>query len=376
MLNKFNERFKILTESILTEWSSSAYSGEVPRPPRLKTPPNNYGNTGHNARYYDYYVQDEARNIYEDKYGDEKGRKLWEGIIYKGNAMFTACDEILGELRTMEELNHNWWYYHKDLERAAGDLQEFFRAKPSWIYNWTMWILTQMVDGKKFTHDFISSCIPTFKWFLNKYPLTFGVLLQAAGIDDIENYKLSKKVQAKVDAEAAARAEAERKAEEERLKQARIAAEKQAAADENAELVAKYGDKFGDYWVKIFMRGNPGTYIQNLFDLSVGVDNIINLPAPTNKDEQRIYDIIAKSQATYQPYTTHQWDYEKHKHKTVTKGWHYKKGETADIRKCQLRKAVDLAYDMNAKITDEGKRAKRRAAAEKYGLTFIAEKFR
>jgi hypothetical protein len=116
-----------------------------------------------------------------------------------------------------------------------------------------MWILTQMVDGKKFTHDFISSCIPTFKWFLNKYPLTFGVLLQAAGIEDIEKYKLSKKVQAKVDAEAAAKAEAERKAEEERIEKERIAAEKQAAADENAELVAKYGDKFGEYWVKIFM---------------------------------------------------------------------------------------------------------------------------
>ena len=37
------------------------YTDAVPRPPRLKTPPNNYGNTGHNAKYYDYYVQDEAR---------------------------------------------------------------------------------------------------------------------------------------------------------------------------------------------------------------------------------------------------------------------------------------------------------------------------
>lgn len=127
--------------------------------------------------------------------------------------------------------------------------------------------------------------------------------------------------------------------------------------------------------LKFLWVGRPGNYIQNLFDLSVGVDNIINLPAPTNKDEQRIYDIIAKSQATYQPYTTHEWDYEKKKHKTITKGWHYKKGETADIRKCQLRKAADLAYEMNAKITDDKKRAARRAAAEKYGLKFIAEKF-
>jgi hypothetical protein len=152
----------------------------------------------------------------------------------------------------MEELNHNWWYYHKDLESAAGDLQEFFRAKPSWIYNWTMWILTQMVDGKKFTHDFISSCIPTFKWFLNKYPLTFGVLLQAAGIDDIENYKLSKKVQAKVDAEAAAKAEAERKAEEERIAKEKEQMEKEAAKKKNDELVAEYGDKFGPLWMKYF----------------------------------------------------------------------------------------------------------------------------
>jgi hypothetical protein len=35
-----------------------------------------------------------------------------------------------------------------------------------------------------------------------------------------------------------------------------------------------------------------------------------------------------------------------------------------------------LAQEMNAKITDEGKRAKRRAAAEKYGLTFLAEYFK
>lgn len=376
MLNKFNEKIKIITESILTEWSSAPWSGEIPRPPRLKTPPNNYGNTGHNAKYYDYYVQDEARNIYQDKYGDEKGRKLWEGIIYKGNAMFTACDEILGELRTMEELNHNWWYYHKDLESAAGDLQAFFQAKPSWIYHWTMWILTQMIDGRKFTHDFISSCIPTFKWFLNKYPLTFGVLLQAAGIEDIENYKLSKKVQAKVDAEAAAKAEAERKAEEERLKKEEERIAKELAKKKNDELVKQYGDKFGPLWMKYFTDGLPWHYIYNLFDLSVGVDNIINLPEPTNKDEQRIYDIVAKSQGEYQHYNTHVWDYEAHKHKTLTKGWHYKKGETADITKCHYGKAEMLAQEMNAKITDESKRAKRRAAAEKYGLTFLANYFK
>jgi hypothetical protein len=106
------------------------------------------------------------------------------------------------------------------------------------------------------------------------------------------------------------------------------------------------------------------------------VNNIINLPEPTNKDEQRIYDIVAKSQGEYQRYTTDIWDYEKSKHKVLTKGWHYKKGETADITKCHLNKASWLAQEMNAKITDEGKRAKRRAAAEKYGLTFIAEAFK
>ena len=127
MLNKFNEKIKIITESILTEWSSPPYTDEIPRPPRLKTPPNDYGNTGHNARYYGYYVQDEAEDIYIDKYGKERGHKLWEGIIYRGNAMFMACDEILGELRTMEDLNYAWWYNHdshKDLKNAAGTVSK------------------------------------------------------------------------------------------------------------------------------------------------------------------------------------------------------------------------------------------------------------
>ena len=51
---------------------------------------------------------------------------------------------------------------------------------------------------KKFTHDFISSCIPTFKWFLNKYPLTLVFYYKQLELNDIENYKLSKKVQAKL----------------------------------------------------------------------------------------------------------------------------------------------------------------------------------
>lgn len=369
MGKKFDKLYNIILEYI-----SHPYPGGIPRPPRLKTPPNNYGNRGHNARYYDRYVQDEAEDIYIDKYGDEKGHKLWVGIIDRGNAMFQACDEILGEIRTMEDLNNAWWAEHPDLLKSAGDLSGF--KSDSWIYQWTMWILTQMIDGKKFTHDFISSCIPTFKWFLNKYPLTFGVLLQAAGIDDIENYKLSKKVQAKVDAEAAAKAEAERKAEEERIAKEKEQMEKEAAQKKNDELVEQYGDAFGPLWMKYFTDKLPEHYIYNLFDLSVGVDKIINLPEPTNKDEQRIYDIVAKSQGEYQHYTTDIWDYEKGKRKTLTKGWHYKKGETADITKCQLRKAFDLAWDMNAKITDEGKRAKRRAAAEKYGLTFLADRFK
>ena len=87
---------------------------------------------------------------------------------------------------------------------------------------------------------------------------------------------------------------------------------------------------------------------------------LFNLPAPTNKDEQRIYDIIANHK-NYQPYTTHEWDYEKRNIKQLLKGWHYKKGETADIRKCQLRKAADLAYEMNAKII---KKLQKTAAAK------------
>ena len=157
-MSKFLEKYNLIMESVQNK--SVIFEDSIPRPNRLKTPPNNYGNTGHNARYFDRYVQDEAEDIYQDKYGDEKGHKLWEGIIYKGNAMFTACDEILGELRTMIDLNNESWNTHTDLRDAAGDLNPWME---SWIYQWTIWILFQIIDGKKFTHDFISECIPTFK---------------------------------------------------------------------------------------------------------------------------------------------------------------------------------------------------------------------
>lgn len=157
-MSKFLEKYNLIMESVQNK--SVIFEDSIPRPNRLKTPPNNYGNTGHNARYFDRYVQDEAEDIYQDKYGDEKGHKLWYGIIDKGNAMWTACDEILGELRTMIDLNNESWNTHTDLRDAAGDLKPYME---SWIYQWTIWILFQIIDGKKFTHDFISECIPTFK---------------------------------------------------------------------------------------------------------------------------------------------------------------------------------------------------------------------
>lgn len=377
-MSKFKQLFNLIMEGY--GGSLHHYTAGIPRPERLKTPPNNYGNTGANARYYDdRYVQDTAEDIYIDKYGEERGHKLWEGIIYKGNAMFQACDEILGELRTMTDLNFEWVADHPEV-KAASDYQKFLNdGGEQWIYQWTFWILTVIIDGPESgyscTHNFISTCIPTFKWFLEKYPETFGILLKQAGIGDINNYKLSKKIQAKVDkkkAEEEAALKAFQKAEEEA---ARKKEEADKAAAKNAELVEQYGDKFGPMWKKKFTSGKPEDYIYNLFDLSVGVDNIINLPKPTNKDQQRICDIIAKSQGQYNYRTNQKYDSIKQKWKNVSKGWHFEKGDTPDITKCVFYKAKDLAREMNNKITDEKKRAARKAAAEKYGLTFIAECF-
>lgn len=70
---------------------------------------------------------------------------------------------------------------------------------------------------------------------------------------------------------------------------------------------------------------------------------------PTDKDEQRIYDIVKKANANCQGCVG-----------MVTRN---------------IYKMIDLAKQMNGKITNEEKRIRRKAACLKYGLNFLAKCF-
>ncbi len=72
------------------------------RPERMKRPQFSYSNgfammrSGSNGG--GLYIQDQAEEICQDKYGKEKGTKYWNGLIdAQRGAMFKACDEIIRE---------------------------------------------------------------------------------------------------------------------------------------------------------------------------------------------------------------------------------------------------------------------------------------
>lgn len=78
-------------------------------------------------------------------------------------------------------------------------------------------------------------------------------------------------------------------------------------------------------------------------------ESYVFIDEPKDKDEMRIYDIIRKANDGY-------------------------KGCVGMVT-CNIWKMIDLAKDMNKKITKEDKRARRRAACLKYGLNFLAKCF-
>lgn len=311
---------------------------------------------GRNAKYYDRYIQDEAESIFIDKYGQERGHKMWEGIIYKGNAMWTACDEILGELRTMQEINSYFINMHPEFDSNAKNVV----WQEKYILQWSIWILIQIIEGKHFTHDFISTCIPTFKYFLDSEPELFKPLLEMAGIDP-NNFQLSKKIQTKIDLEKTEQEARERLEQERKQKEESARLEKELTAktknEKNEKLVAEIGDKLGSFWTDFFTRSyydynRPDHYVEDYLNLNVGIDNLIRLPEPTNKDEERIYSIIQKASGSSMPASLKMIDSDS-----------------------KLMKAYKLADQMNSKITDGIKRVKRKEACEKYGLIFLAKCF-
>ena len=91
-------------------------------------------------------------------------------------------------------------------------------------------------------------------------------------------------------------------------------------------------------------------YLMNgTLDPLLPLESYVLLETPTNKDEQRIYDIVQKA----------------------NRGLPGCVGMVTTNRS----KMIDLATQMNKKITGEDKRLRRKAACLKYGLKFLAECF-
>lgn len=78
-------------------------------------------------------------------------------------------------------------------------------------------------------------------------------------------------------------------------------------------------------------------------------ESYVFIDEPNDKDEMRIYDIIRKANAGYDG--------------------------CVGMVTCNIWKMIDLAKDMNKKITNEDKRSRRHSACIKYGLNFLAKCF-
>lgn len=91
-------------------------------------------------------------------------------------------------------------------------------------------------------------------------------------------------------------------------------------------------------------------YLMNgALDPLLPLESYVLLETPTNKDEQRIYDIVQKANVGL--------------------------SGCVGMVTTNRSKMVDLAIQMNKKITGEDKRLRRKAACLKYGLKFLAECF-
>lgn len=330
------EAYKLIIES------RGSADINIPRPNRLKTPPNTYGSSGQNAREYDIYVQDQAEEVYQDKYGKEKGTKAWEGIINVGNAMFKACDQILGEKRTMTDIVAR---FNSDTNTVI-DHETWLKAMDSYICLWCAWILSQKARGVNYTQDFLSECIPTFKGVIAFLPGFLEPYLHEAEID-INNFALSKKVQTSIDLKEKVRQQlAALDAVEQQQKQT-VATNTKTMIDTfvnalpNAAAI-KANTKYNNY---IYDR------ISILID-SKALTKLIKYEFNGQKDNDRIVNMLRKSLR------------DEYKNEADVMPW-----------MIDISKARNFADNMNAAITDEGKRNARKKAAEDLGVKYIADRF-
>lgn len=327
---------------LIIESSRGSADINIPRPSRLKTPPNTYGSSGQNAQHYDMYIQDQAEEVYQDKYGKEKGTNAWNAIIGVGNAMFKACDQILGEKRTLTDMVGDVMTDHA-FDAITDEIWN--KAHDSYICLWCAWILAQKAAGYNYTQDFLSECIPTFKGVVSYLPGFLEPFLQKAGVD-LNNFNLSKKVKTAVDLK-------------EKVRQQLAAID--AAEKAQKEAVATNTKTIIDTFINSLPEANSikaGTVYPNIIER---LTNLLNNKSLTKlvkydfngqKDNDRIVNILRKSLKTY-----------------------YK--EAVDILPwmIDINKAQTFAENMNKSITGEDKRAARKKAAEDLGVNYIANCF-
>ena len=130
--------------------------------------------------------------------------------------------------------------------------------------------------------------------------------------------------------------------------------------DQKAKLAAAVESKFQEIksiveCLRLDATYEPGQrslarYLANGdLDQLLPLESYILLDSPANKDEKRIYDIVAKANMNF-PHCL----------------------GMVSVRQCDM---IKLAHRMNDSITDEDKRLRRKAACLKYGLKFLAKCF-
>lgn len=323
---------------LIIESSRGSVDINIPRPSRLKTPPNTYGSSGQNAQYYDMYIQDQAQEVYQDKYGKEKGTKAWEAIIEVGNAMWKACDQILGEKRTMTDIVGDVMVDHA-FDAVTDEMWN--KAKDSYICLWCAWILSQKANGHNYTQDFLSECIPTFKGVIAYLPGFLEPFLQKAGID-INNFNLSKKVQTKIDLKEKVRQQLA-------AIDAAEKAQKEAVANNTKTMIDTFINSLPNAET-IKRSADYTTIVERLTSLinNKKLTKLVKYDFNSQKDNDRIVNILRKSLRPY-----------------------YK--EALDIYPWMIdtAKAQTFAENMNAAIKGEDKRAARKKAAEDLGVNYL-----
>ncbi len=86
------------------------------------------------AQYFGLYLQDEASHVIIDKYGYEKGIKMWEATLDRGGAMFSVSAKIANEkMRMLQDLGLLSSYGTDYFKRSYWDIwNEWVKIQPGY----------------------------------------------------------------------------------------------------------------------------------------------------------------------------------------------------------------------------------------------------